>query len=243
MMSARRSAKPEDEAPHVLVVDDDRRLRDLLARFLGEHGYRVTTAHHAADASSKLEHFVFDVLVLDVMMPGENGFDFARRLRVTSQIPILMLTAQTGSSDRITGLEIGADDYLSKPFEPRELILRLANILKRGAAANAAAFASTRPESVSFGPFTYWLNRGELRDADQTIRLTEREREIMTTLAARPGDPVSREDLAGQGEAANDRTIDVQINRLRRKIERDPADPLFLQTVRGTGYRLVVERS
>jgi two-component system, OmpR family, phosphate regulon response regulator OmpR len=236
-------AKPDDEAPHVLVVDDDRRLRDLLARFLGEHGYRVTAAHHAADATSKLEHFVFDVLVLDVMMPGENGFDFARRLRTTSQVPILMLTAQTGSSDRITGLEIGADDYLAKPFEPRELILRLANILKRGVAGSAAASASARPESVSFGPFTYWLDRGELRQGDQTIRLTEREREIMTTLAARPGDPVSREDLAGQGEAANDRTIDVQINRLRRKIEHDPADPLFLQTVRGTGYRLVVERS
>ena len=243
MTTSRLSAKPDDEAPHVLVVDDDRRLRDLLARFLGEHGYRVTTAHHAADATAKLEHFVFDVLVLDVMMPGENGFDFARRLRQNSQIPILMLTAQTSSTDRITGLEIGADDYLAKPFEPRELILRLANILKRGALAATTATASARPESVSFGPFTYWLDRGELRDGDQTIRLTEREREIMTTLAARPGDPVSREDLAGQGEAANDRTIDVQINRLRRKIERDPADPLFLQTVRGTGYRLVVERS
>ncbi|MFM9939233.1 MAG: response regulator [Hyphomicrobiaceae bacterium] len=241
MTAARSSAKPDDEAPHVLVVDDDRRLRDLLARFLGEHGYRVTTAHHAADATAKLEHFVFDVLVLDVMMPGENGFDFARRLRQTSQIPILMLTAQTSSTDRITGLEIGADDYLAKPFEPRELILRLANILKRGALAAATATALARPESVSFGPFTYWLDRGELRDGDQTIRLTEREREIMTTLATRPGDPVSREDLAGQGEAANDRTIDVQINRLRRKIERDPANPVYLQTVRSKGYILYVD--
>lgn len=243
MTQTRLPPKPDDEAAHVLVVDDDRRLRDLLARFLGEHGYRVTTAQNTADASSKLEHFLFDVLVLDVMMPGENGFDFARRLRATSQVPILMLTAQTASSDRITGLEIGADDYLAKPFEPRELLLRLANILKRGTAAIARAAASTRPESVSFGPFTYWLDRGELRDDEQTIRLTEREREIMTTLAARPGMAISREELASQGEAANDRTIDVQINRLRRKIERDPADPLFLQTVRGTGYRLVVERS
>jgi two-component system, OmpR family, phosphate regulon response regulator OmpR len=243
MSPSRPLTKPDDEAPHVLVVDDDRRLRDLLARFLGEHGYRVTTAQNAADATSKLEHLVFDVLVLDVMMPGENGFDFARRLRATSQVPILMLTAQTGPSDRITGLEIGADDYLAKPFEPRELILRLGNILKRSALTVARTTESARPESVSFGPFTYWLDRGELRDGEQTIRLTEREREIMTTLAARPGMAISREQLASQGEGANDRTIDVQINRLRRKIERDPADPLLLQTVRGTGYRLVVERS
>lgn len=242
MSLGKQPARPPDAAPHVLVVDDDRRLRELLARFLGSHGYRVTTAPNAADALVKMETLVFDVLVLDVMMPGENGFDLARRLRLTSQVPILMLTAQTHASDRITGLEIGADDYLAKPFVPRELILRLANILKRGAPADADPVAADRPDRVNFGPFFYVLDSGELGDGEQTIRLTEREREIMTMLAARRGEPVSREDLVGQGEAANDRTIDVQINRLRRKIERDPADPLFLQTVRGTGYRLVIER-
>src|SRR5919202_2435065 len=137
-----------DHAPHVLVVDDDRRLRDLLARFLGEHGYRVTTAASAAEARAKSESFVFDALVLDVMMPGESGFDFARRVRAGSRVPILMLTARADPADRVTGLEIGADDYLPKPFEPRELILRLGNILKRSAASEARAEAAA-PESIA----------------------------------------------------------------------------------------------
>lgn len=239
--SGQRSPIP-DEAPHILVVDDDRRLRDLLGRFLGDHGYRVTTAANAAEADTRLGHLVFDALVLDIMMPGENGFDFARRLRQSSQIPILMLTARAESGDRITGLELGVDDYLSKPFEPRELILRLGNILRRNAPPEAPA-APTRPDYVRFGPFIFGLARGELRQGEDSIRLTEREREILTALAERAGEHVPREQLANQGSAANDRTIDVQINRLRRKIERDPADPLYLQTVRGVGYRLVTDRT
>lgn len=231
-----------DEAPHVLVVDDDRRLRELLSRFLSDHGYRVTAAPNAAAADRQLGHLVFDALVLDVMMPGENGFDFARRLRQSSGVPILMLTARAASDDRITGLEIGADDYLPKPFDPRELLLRLGNILKRSTPAAAAAEASARPEAVRFGPFIYRLERGELKRGEEGVRLTERERDILTTLAATAGEPVPREALAGQGEASNDRTVDVQINRLRRKIEVDPADPRFLQTVRGVGYRLVIDR-
>lgn len=230
-----------DEAPHVLVVDDDRRLRDLLARFLGDHGYRVTTAANAAEADSRLSNLVFDAIVLDIMMPGENGFDFARRFRGTSNIPILMLTARADSADRINGLELGVDDYLSKPFEPRELILRLGNILKRTVVVETAQ-SGTRPDFVRFGPFIYGLARGELRQGEETIRLTEREREILTTLAEHASEQVPREQLAAQGSAINDRTIDVQINRLRRKIERDPADPLYLQTVRGIGYRLVTDR-
>jgi two-component system phosphate regulon response regulator OmpR len=241
MAANARKAVP-DEAPHILVVDDDRRLRDLLARFLGDHGYRVTTAASAADADTRLGHLVFDAMVLDVMMPGENGFDFARRLRKSSQVPILMLTARADSNDRINGLEIGVDDYLSKPFEPRELILRLGNVLKRSAQPEAPS-APMRPDYVRFGPFIYGLARGELRQGEESIRLTEREREILTTLAERAGEHVPRELLVAQGSAANDRTIDVQINRLRRKIERDPADPLYLQTVRGIGYRLVVDRA
>jgi two-component system, OmpR family, phosphate regulon response regulator OmpR len=230
-----------DDAPHVLVVDDDRRLRNLLAKFLSENGFRITAAASAAEARSFSGHFVFDALVLDVMMPGENGFDFARWLRQHSQVPILMLTARADAQDRVTGLEIGADDYLSKPFEPRELVLRLTNILKRGNGASEKSELET-PEFIRFGPFVYRFDRGELRQGEESIRLTEREREIMNLLGQRCGGHVHREELAGSGAAANERTVDVQINRLRRKIERDPANPVFLQTVRGIGYRLVVER-
>ncbi|HEV2602523.1 MAG TPA: response regulator transcription factor [Microvirga sp.] len=230
-----------DHAPHVLVVDDDRRLRDLLARFLGENGYRVTTAASAAEARAKAESILFDAMVLDVMMPGETGFDYARRVRETSRVPILMLTARADAADRITGLEIGADDYLPKPFDPRELILRLGNILRRAEPREAAALEAA-PDAVRFGPFTFRFDRGELRHEEDVVRITEREREILTILGARAGGNVPREDLSGGGSAANERTVDVQINRLRRKIEIDPANPVFLQTVRGIGYRLVVDR-
>ncbi|WP_210485083.1 response regulator [Microvirga antarctica] len=230
-----------DHAPHVLVVDDDRRLRDLLARFLTENGYRVTTAASAAEARAKTESVLFDALVLDVMMPGETGFDYARSIRLSSQIPILMLTARAETADRVTGLEIGADDYLPKPFEPRELLLRLGNILKRTQPVLGAPSGEV-PEIVHFGPFSFRFDRGELRRADEVVRITEREREILTILGMRTGDNVPREELAGSGPAANERTVDVQINRLRRKIEIDPANPLLLQTVRGIGYRLVIDR-
>lgn len=238
MNEAQRVEIP-DHAPHVLVVDDDRRLRELLSRFLVQSGYRVTTAASAAEARAKSEGLVFDALVLDVMMPGENGFDFARRLRATSQVPILMLTARADPADRVTGLEIGADDYLPKPFETRELILRLANILKRNGPRAEAAPAA--PEAIRFGPFTFRLDRGELRRDDETIRITEREREILSILGHRAGGNVAREELAGGANGANERTVDVQINRLRRKIEVDPANPVYLQTVRGVGYRLLID--
>jgi two-component system phosphate regulon response regulator OmpR len=230
-----------DHAPHVLVVDDDRRLRELLARFLTQHGYRVTTAASAAEARAKRESLVFDALVLDVMMPGENGFDLARRIRTESQVPILMLTAQADPADRVTGLEIGADDYLPKPFETRELILRLGNILKRAAGPSGRAAGPAALESVRFGPFLFRLDRGELRRGADVIRITEREREILTILGHKTGGNVPREELAGGGNGLNERTVDVQINRLRRKIEIDPANPVYLQTVRGVGYRLLVD--
>lgn len=230
-----------DHAPHILVVDDDRRLRDLIGKYLSENGFRVTAAASAAEARAKSEHFVFDGLVLDVMMPGENGFDYARSVRETADTPILMLTARAETADRITGLEIGADDYLPKPFEPRELVLRLTNILKRAAPAALAAEIGPGDE-IRFGPFTFRLDRGELRRDDEPIRLTEREREILTILGVRANENVLREDLSGAGAAANERTVDVQINRLRRKIEIDPANPVLLQTVRGVGYRLSAER-
>lgn len=228
-----------DHAPHVLVVDDDRRLRDLLARFLSEHGYRVTTAASANEARLKGEMLVFDAIVLDVMMPGETGFEFARRLRTASDIPILMLTARADPADRVTGLEIGADDYLPKPFEPRELVLRLGNILKRSMAPEPKAEAAA--EAVNFGPFVFRFDRAELRCRDELIRITDREREILAILGHRAGSNVPREELAEAGTGANERTVDVQINRLRRKIEADPANPVFLQTVRGVGYRLLID--
>jgi two-component system phosphate regulon response regulator OmpR len=229
-----------DHAPHVLAVDDDRRLRQLLARFLVEHGYRVTTAASAAEARAKGEALVFDAIVLDVMMPGESGFDFARRLRTQSQVPILMLTARSDAADRVKGLEIGADDYLPKPFEPRELVLRLGNILRRSGVADAAAEPAP-PEQIRFGPFVFRFDRGELRREEEIIRITEREREILSILGHRAGANVAREELAGGASGANERTVDVQINRLRRKIEVDPANPVYLQTVRGVGYRLLVD--
>jgi two-component system, OmpR family, phosphate regulon response regulator OmpR len=228
------TAPISDDAPHFLVVDDDRRIRDLLSRFLHGEGYRVTTADNAADARAKLGSLSFDLLVLDVMMPGETGFQLAKSLRETSAVPILMLTAKAEADSRITGLELGADDYVPKPFEPRELSLRIANILKRTIPAPTPAV-----ESVRFGEFMFHLGRGELWRGEELVRLTDRERDMLRVLAATAGETVPRMALAGNGGGANERAVDVQVNRLRRKIERDPANPLFVQTVRGIGYRLV----
>jgi two-component system phosphate regulon response regulator OmpR len=227
-------ALPADDAPHLLVVDDDRRIRALLLRFLVTEGYRVSTAETAKEARAKLEGLKFDLLILDVMMPGENGFDLVRAIRVGSAVPILMLTARDEKESRIMGLEIGADDYLAKPFEPRELSLRIANILKR-----AKPPAVVPAESVRFGQFVFHLSSGELRRGDEAIRLTDRERDMLRVLTSSVGETVPRQALAGNSEAASERTVDVQVNRLRRKIERDPANPLIVQTVRGIGYRLV----
>ena len=224
-----------DDAPHVLVVDDDRRIRDLLSRYLQREGYRVTTARSAADARARLDGLAFDLLILDVMMPGESGFDLAKALRKTSEVPILMLTARAEAESRIAGLEIGADDYVAKPFEARELSLRIANILKRAQPA-----APAPAESVRFGPFLFHIARGELRRGEEPIHLTDREKEMLRLLAAQPGETVPRLMLAGNGSAGGERAVDVQVNRLRRKIESDPANPLFVQTVRGIGYRLMV---
>jgi two-component system phosphate regulon response regulator OmpR len=224
-----------DDAPHLLVVDDDRRIRDLLSRFLTTEGYRVSTADNATDARAKLTGLSFDLLILDVMMPGESGFDLAKAIRVTSSVPILMLTARGETESRITGLQIGADDYLAKPFEPRELSLRIASILKR-----AQPMAAAPAESVRFGQFVFHIARAELRRGEDIIPLTERERDMLRVLAATPGETVTRLSLAGNGGSVSERAVDVQVNRLRRKIERNPANPLIVQTVRGIGYRLVL---
>jgi two-component system, OmpR family, phosphate regulon response regulator OmpR len=233
---------PADDAAHVLIVDDDRRIRDLLQRYLSREGYRVTLAGNSEEASAALKNLSFDLIVLDVMMPGENGFDFAARLRTDTsdrgRVPILMLTARAETEDRIAGFENGIDDFLAKPFEPRELLLRIGSILRRVQPPSPP----TQITHVYFGGFTFDLHRGDLRRGEEAIRLTERERDMLRLLAARPGETVSRELLAGPGAAGNERTVDVQVNRLRHKIERDPANPLHLQTVRGAGYRLLIDR-
>jgi two-component system phosphate regulon response regulator OmpR len=228
---------PLDDAPHVLVVDDDRRLRELLSSFLSKNGYRVTAAATAAEARAVLLSLAFEIIVLDVMMPGESGLDLAASLRRESEIPILMLTARSEAADRVLGLEAGVDDYLGKPYEPKELLLRIASILRRVRAPPPRVVDST----LRFGTFVFSLERGELRNGDEYIRLTEREREILRMLAANPGASLSRESLSGGGASAQERTVDVQINRLRRKIERDPANPVYLQTARGSGYKLVID--
>ena len=233
---------PADNAAHLLIVDDDRRIRELLRRYLIGEGYRVTTAGSAAEATTALRNMAFDLIVLDVMMPGEDGFSFATRVRgdagAIAHVPILMLTAKTEFEERVLGFEIGVDDYLGKPFEPRELSLRIASILRRAKPPTDAGI----PAQVQFGPFVFDLERGELKDKGEVVRITEREREMLRLLAANAGGTVSREALSGPGGVGNERTIDVQVNRLRRKIEVDPANPLFLQTVRGAGYRLLVDR-
>src|SRR4030081_179552 len=187
------SAALPDDAPHLLVVDDDRRIRDLLSRFLHAEGYRVTTAESADAARARLEGLRFDLLILDVMMPGETGFEFARKLRLSSTVPILMLTARGEAESRIEGLEIGADDYVGKPFEPRALSLRIANILKRTRPAVAPPV-----DTVCLGEFLFHMARGELRRGDEIIHLTDREREMLRVLAAMPGETVPRLALPGR---------------------------------------------
>lgn len=225
---------PADTAAHLLVVDDDRRIRALLSRYLGEHGYRVSEAANALAARRQLESLTFDLIILDVMMPGESGVELTKSLRQRFEVPILMLTARSEPEARILGLESGADDYLAKPFEPRELRLRIQNILRRFSPQGAPLI-----EQLRFGPFVFHLERMELRRGSEPVRLTERERQIMAIFAKAPGETVARAVLLSEEGPAGERTVDVQINRLRRKIEDDPANPLFLQTVRGIGYRLV----
>src|ERR1044072_5290782 len=181
-IAARPIPRPAADAPHLLLRDDDRRSRDLLSRFLCGEGSRVTTAMSADDARAKLNGLHFDLLILDVMMPGETGFELARFIRSSSSVPILMLTARHEAESRIEGLQIGADDYVAKPFEPRELILRIGNILKRAAPPPVA-----RMESIAFGPFVYHLDRGELRRGEETIHRPERERDMLRVLASARG--------------------------------------------------------
>lgn len=234
--SASRSDILPDNAPHILVVDDDQKIRALLGRFLASNGFRVTEASDAASARSYMRGLAFDLVLLDVMMPGESGLSLARDLKATRPVPICMLTALTDAEDRISGLEAGVDDYVSKPFEPRELLLRIKNILRRGQQPN-----QTSRDDVRMGPCVFNIARGELKRDDETVKLTERERDLMRLFANRIGLPVPRHELSSDENTGSERAIDVQINRLRRKIECDPSNPVYLQTVRGKGYILYTD--
>lgn len=240
---------------HILIVDDDKRLRELIGRFLSEQGFRVTLAVDAKEARAKLGSISFDLLVLDIMMPGETGLELTQSLRSESGVPILLLTAMGEVQDRINGFESGADDYLAKPFEPKELVLRINAILKRAKSTPAAPAPATG--TVRFGAYAFEIERRRLYKAGEIVHLTEGEVDLLLLLARRAGEAVSRDELLARpnaaggdvaGEAENgenvaseggaSRLIDVQMTRLRRKIEDDPRFPRYLQTVRGIGYVL-----
>jgi two-component system, OmpR family, phosphate regulon response regulator OmpR len=222
-----------DVEPHLLIVDDDARLRELLRRYLSENGFRITTAADSADARRHLASFAFDLVVLDVMLPGENGLDLTRDLHRERRLPVLLLTAMAEPEDRVNGLERGADDYLAKPFEPRELVLRIRNLLQRRPALDAPL------REIRFGGCRFDLVRSELFRGSEVIHLTAAETALLTGLAERVGEAVSREELSLSAQfSGNVRNVDVQMTRLRRKIERDPRFPRYLQTVRGIGYVL-----
>lgn len=223
------------EDAHILVVDDDRRLRELLRKYLSDNGYLVAAAADAAEARQNMAGLAFDLMILDVMMPGEDGMALTRSLRAEGRtLPILLLTARGEVDDRIRGLEAGADDYLAKPFEPRELLLRVASILRRSPREETGPARELR-----LGTFVWSMDRAELRQDDQPVHLTQAERDLLAILAEVAGQGVSRDDLAARtGNSANPRTVDVQVTRLRKKIEDDPKMPRYLQTVRGMGYML-----
>ncbi|MCB1405813.1 MAG: response regulator [Rhodobacteraceae bacterium] len=234
----------DPHAAHLLIVDDDERIRELLKRYLIKQGFMVTAARDAAQARRLLSGLSFDLLVLDVMMPGEDGVALTQWLRGKMATPVILLTARGEARDRIVGLEAGADDYIPKPFEPRELVLRINAILRR---APRAELASLSPQVLILGRMRYEVETGELREGTEPVRLTQTESALMRVLAARQGEVVSREALVEHlgrdrglaiSEPSQERAIDVQITRLRRKIEPDPRRPRFLQTVRGEGYML-----
>jgi two-component system phosphate regulon response regulator OmpR len=224
---------PFAETPaHLLVVDDDDRIRSLLKRYLSGLGYSVTTANDAKHARKLMDALTFELIILDIMMPGEDGVSLTRAVRGQNETPIILLTARGDAPQRIEGLSAGADDYLAKPFEPEELALRVGAILKRARPAPAA-------DVLNLGSASWNNSRDELRRDGVLVRLTDAEKDLLRALAARPGATITREELARKAGVSVDRSIDVQVTRLRRKLEDDPAEPVYLQTVRGLGYRLM----
>jgi len=215
---------------NLLVVDDDERIRNLLSQYLIKEGFIVSTASGAEEARKKIQLIKFDLIILDIMMPGDDGLTLTKEIRNNSDIPIILLTAKSGTDSKIEGLEIGADDYLTKPFNPKELLLRILSILKRSKSEDSI------DNEIFFGDFILNIEKRELTKAGDRVYLTDREMNLLIALAKSPGQPLNREKLAGIDEPG--RSVDVGINRLRRKIEKDPRMPLWLQTVRGEGYIL-----
>lgn len=227
---------------HLLIVDDDERIRGLLQKFLMRNGFLVSSARDAAHARRILSGLEFDLIVLDVMMPGEDGVSLCKDLRTKIETPIMLLTAKGETDDRISGLEAGADDYLAKPFEPKELLLRINAILRRTPTTEPTVVA---PKVLKMGPVRYDIARGEMWNGDDLVRLTATESQLMRIFSAEPGQAMSRarlvDELSRSGGQTQERAVDVQITRLRRKIEVDPKQPRYLQTVRGAGYMLAPE--
>lgn len=223
-----------EEQAHLLVVDDDDRIRTLLKTYLSKHNYRVSVAANAARVRRLLKTLEFDAVVLDIMMPGEDGISLTKFIRESGTMPVLLLTAKSEASQRIEGLRAGADDYLPKPFEPEELRLRIAAILRRGHRKTLDG------SSLAFGHWRFTPATGELTGKHGRMALTQSESQLLTAMARRPGEAISRAHLSRDTKAA-ERAIDVQIARLRRKIEDDPRQPRYLQTMRGAGYRLLAQ--
>ena len=235
----RTEFRDSEEDRHILVVDDDQRLSNLLRRFLTENGYHVTVAVDTIEAAAALKHFAFDLMVLDVMMPGQDGISFTKEIRERTDLPILLLTARGETDDRVDGLAAGADDYLVKPFDPRELLLRIATILRR--VAPVAPEPSSLQRLLRFGPFVFDVERQELKQDGEPVHLTTAESSLLHILAKQPGSPVDRQALGQQSRiSGSDRAVDTQIARLRRKLEIDPRRPQYLLTMRGAGYVLRV---
>lgn len=228
-----------DLQPHILVVDDDTRLRELLRDYLMKNDYRVSVAENADDARRFMVSLQYDLLVLDVMMPGETGLELAKSIRRTSDVPILMLTAMGEADDRIAGLEHGADDYLAKPFEPRELLLRLQGLLRRAGPRQP----DTGSEPLKFGDYMFDVTRGEMTCNGDVVHLTSSEVSVLRLFANRIGVTISRLEISENGGGGSERAVDVQIARLRRKIEPDARTPRYLQTVWGEGYVLWTDQA
>lgn len=228
----------QTEKPHILVVDDDTRLRSLLQRYLRDNGFYVSVAKDAEEARKCLLHYKFDLLIVDIMMPNETGLEFLSSFRIENNTPVIMLTAMGETDDRITGLEAGADDYIAKPFEPKELVLRIKNILKRTPSEN-----SLEVEKFSLGLCLFDMTTKELLTKQgQVIHITPVEQSLLCVLGQKSGQIFSREKLAELlGAGQSPRSIDVQITRLRKKFEKDSKNPRYLQTVRGKGYMLIPE--
>ena len=239
MMNAedQRELSDVEDNRHILVVDDDERLSRLLRRFLSENGYHVTVAADTTEAQAALKNFAFDLMVLDVMMPGQDGISFTAEIRKSMDLPILLLTARGETDDRVSGLAAGADDYLVKPFDPRELLLRIATILRR--VTPTLRESSPLQRLLRFGPFVFDVERRELKQDGHTVHLTTAELSLLQILAKQPGQPVDRQALGEQSLiSGSDRAVDTQIARLRRKLEVDPRRPQYLLTMRGAGYVL-----